>query len=177
MVRVRSGVQNQGMSDVRTTVPADGRVEGVGFAPEEVRIEEPTRSARLKWVVLVDEGLPAGLAVNAAVCVAGATTAGVTGLLGPEAVDAAGSAHPGLPWAGCSVLAATPEQLATVRAKAAAAEGVFVADMPEAAQSTRVYREYLDQVGETGDLRYLAVSVVGPRNRVDKLVGRLPLLG
>ena len=177
MVQYRSSAQTRGMSDVRTTDPAGEQAEGIGFAPEEVRIEEPTRSARLKWVVLVDAGLPAGLAVNAAVCVAGATTAGVTGLLGPEAVDAAGSAHPGLPWAGCSVLAATPEQLATVRAKASAAEGVFVADMPEAAQSTRVYREYLDQVGETDELRYLAVSVVGPRNRVDRLVGRLPLLG
>ena len=158
---------------------AVGPVAAVGFAPEEVRIEEPTRAARLKWVVLVDASLPAGLAVNAAVCVAGATTAGVSGLLGPAAEDAEGSGHPGLPWAGCSVLAATPEQLATVRRRAAAAEGVFVADMPEAAQSTRVYAEYLAQVGTTSteDLRYLAVSVVGPRNRVDKLVGRLPLLG
>ncbi|SEP71741.1 DUF2000 domain-containing protein [Microlunatus flavus] len=150
-----------------------------GFAQDEIRIDEPTRAARLKWVVLVDATLPAGLAVNAAVCVASATTAGVGGLLGPGATDAAGSDHPGLPWAGCSVLGAKPEQLATVRRKAAAAEGVFVADMPEAAQSTRVYAEYLDQVGTTAaeDLRYLAVSVVGPRNRVDKLVGRLPLLG
>lgn len=177
MVPLGSGVQTRPMSDVRTTVPVGLQAQAVGFAPDEVRIEEPTRSARLKWVVLVDAGLPAGLAVNAAVCVAGATTAGVTGLLGPEAVDAAGSAHPGLPWAGCSVLAATPDQLATVRTRAAAAEGVFVADMPEAAQSTRVYREYLDQVGEADELRYLAVSVVGPRNRVDRLVGRLPLLG
>lgn len=152
---------------------------GVGFEAEEVRIEEPTRAARLKWVVVVDRALPAGLAVNAAVCVAGATATGVAGLLGPDAPDADGSAHPGLPWAGCSVLGADAGQLATLRRKAAAAEGVFVADMPEAGQSTRVYREYLDQVAATTgeDLRYLAVSVVGPRNRVDKLVGRLPLLG
>lgn len=150
-----------------------------GFAPDEIRIDEPTRSARLKWVVVVDAALPAGLAVNAAVCVAGATATGVVGLLGPDAVDAEGSAHPGLPWAGCSVLGATAEQLATVRRRAAAADGVFVADMPEAAQSTRVYAEYLAQVGASAAdaLRYLAVSVVGPRNRVDKLVGRLPLLG
>lgn len=151
----------------------------VGFVPDEVRIEEPTRAARLKWVVVVDEALPAGLAVNAAVCVASATAVGVGGLLGPDAVDADGSRHPGLPWAGCSVLGADAGRLATLRRKAVAADGVFVADMPEAGQSTRVYREYLDRVAETpgDDLRLLAVSVVGPRNRVDRLVGRLPLLG
>ncbi|MFS0706045.1 DUF2000 domain-containing protein [Cellulomonas sp. 179-A 9B4 NHS] len=150
----------------------------VGFAPDEVRTGEPTRAARLKWVVVVDEAMPAGRAVNAAVCVSAATAAGVDGLLGPDAVDAAGSAHPGLPWAGCAVLAAPADRLAAIRARAAASPRVFVADMPVAAQATRVYDEYLDAVaGAPGDaLAYHAVSIVGPRNRVDKIVGRLPLL-
>ncbi|MFP3464670.1 DUF2000 domain-containing protein [Leifsonia sp. SIMBA_070] len=150
----------------------------VGFAPDEVDTAAPTRSARLKWVVVVEESLAPGVAANAAICVAAATASHVTGLLGPAAVDADGSAHPGLPWAGCSVLRATREQLAVIRSKAEAADGVFVADMPAAAQETRVYDEYLETVGATAsvDFRLSAVSVVGPRNRVDKIVGRLPLL-
>ncbi|CAA9386998.1 MAG: hypothetical protein AVDCRST_MAG35-184, partial [uncultured Quadrisphaera sp.] len=86
--------------------------------------------------------------------------------------------HPGLPWAGCSVLAAPAERLGTIRAKAVASLGVHVADVPAAAQATRVYREYLDEVAGTPEqaLSHLAVSIVGPRNRVDKIVGRLPLL-
>lgn len=152
--------------------------EAVGFAPTEVRIDEPTRSARLKWVIVVDEALPAGRAVNAAVCVAAATTTGVTGLLGPDATDGTGTRHPGLPWAGCSVLAAPAERLTAIRAKAGASPGVHVADMPVAAQTNRVYSEYLRQVAGTEEeaLSYLAVSLVGPRNRVDKLVGKLSLL-
>jgi len=150
----------------------------VGFLPDEVDTAAPTRAARLKWVVVVDESLPTGIAANAAICTAAATAAGVTGLLGPDAVDADGSTHPGLPWAGCSVLRASGEQLAAIRAKAAASEGVFVADMPAAAQLTRVYDEYLETVAGTASdaLPYYAVSVVGPRNRVDKIVGRLALL-
>ncbi|MFP3415903.1 DUF2000 family protein, partial [Bacillus sp. SIMBA_074] len=93
------------------------------------------------------ESLAPGVAANAAICVAAATASHVTGLLGPAAVDADGSAHPGLPWAGCSVLRATREQLAVIRSKAEAADGVFVADMPAAAQETRVYDEYLETVG------------------------------
>jgi hypothetical protein len=60
-------------------------IHQVGFEPEEIRTAEPTRSARLKWVVVVDEALPAGRATNAAICVAAATTAEVGGLIGPDA--------------------------------------------------------------------------------------------
>ncbi|MGO4594526.1 DUF2000 domain-containing protein [Leifsonia sp. 2TAF2] len=150
----------------------------VGFHPDEIDTAAPTRAARLKWVVVVEETLPAGIAANAAICTAAATAAQVDGLLGAEAVDGDGRVHPGLPWAGCSVLRATGDQLAAIRAKAGAAEDVFVADMPAAAQSTRVYDEYLESVAAspTDALSYYAVSVVGPRNRVDKIVGRLALL-
>ena len=150
----------------------------VGFEPEEVRTGEPTRSARLKWVIVVDSGLPAGRAVNAAVCVAAATGTAVAGLLGPDATDADGSAHPGLPWAGCTILGAASEELSALRVRAAESGGVYVADMPAAAQQTRVYDEYLDQVSAlTAEaLSYNAVSLVGPRNRIDKLVKRLSLL-
>jgi hypothetical protein len=41
-----------------------------GFAPEEIITSEPTRSARLKWVIVADEAIPAGLMVNAVACIA-----------------------------------------------------------------------------------------------------------
>ena len=151
----------------------------VGFELDEIRTGEPTRSARLKWVVVVDEALPPGRAANAAICVSAATAAGVTGLLGPDAKDAAGGVHPGLPWAGCTVLGGSAAQLSAIRAKAAGSLGVFLADMPAAAQHTRVYDEYLEQVSaaDPAELGYYAISLVGPRNRIDKLVHRLSLLG
>jgi hypothetical protein len=148
----------------------------VGFEADEIRTDEPTRAARLKWVVVVDESLPPGRAVNAAVCVAAATSQGVHGLLGPDAQDAAGSPHPGLPWAGCSVLAADSARLAELRDRAEEALGVFVSDMPDEAQVTRIYDEYRQRLSTTERPRYLAVSIVGPRNRLDKIIKRLPLL-
>jgi hypothetical protein len=150
----------------------------VGYAEDEIDTAAPTRSARLKWVVVVDETLPIGRAVNAAVCVAAATGAQVAGLLGQAAQDGSGSEHPGLPWAGCTVLAADAATLRTIRAKAEAHEGTFVADMPAAAQDTRVYDEYREVLGATAPelVEYLAVGLIGPRNRLDKIVGRLRLL-
>jgi len=148
----------------------------VGFTPDEINTAEPTRSARLKWVIAVRSDLPSGRAANAAVCVAAATARAVDGLLGPTAVDAAGVDHPGLPWAGCTILGADAEQLAELRAKATGSDGVFVADMPAAAQLTRVYDQYLTAMAGDSAPDYYAVSLVGPRNRVDKLVKRLDLL-
>jgi hypothetical protein len=150
----------------------------VGFAPDEIRTGDPTRSARLKWVIVVDEALPAGRALNAAACVTAATAVAVAGLLGADAKDADRSTHPGLPWAGCSVLAAPSQRLSAIREAAAAGEGMFLADMPGQAQATRVYDEYLDQLctATAEQIHYYALSIVGPRHRVDKLVRKLSLV-
>ena len=149
-----------------------------GFSPDEIDTAAPTRAARLKWVIVVDGSLPAGRIANATACVGAAIGAAVTGMLGPDATDADGGVHAGLPWIGCTVLAADATQLAAIRARAAGSDGVLVADMPAAAQLTRVYDEYLEQVTAhaSADLAYVAVGLVGPRNRVDRIVGRLPLL-
>lgn len=149
----------------------------VGFAPDEVHTDLSSREARLKWVVVVDRDLPPGLATNAAVCVTAGTAGRVPGLVGPDVVGADGTVHPGLPWIGCAVLGAPRDRIARIRARAGAALGVFVAGMTDAGQRTLVYDEYRALVAADGDPRYVAISVVGPRNRVDKLVGGLPLLG
>ncbi|WP_374945523.1 DUF2000 family protein [Agreia sp.] len=69
-----------------------------------------------------------------------------------------------------------PEIAAPTRA--ARLKWVVVAGLPEAGQNTRVYDEYLGAVtsGESADIEYLAVSLVGPKNRIDEIVGRLSLM-
>lgn len=139
---------------------------------------ESTRAARLKWVVVVDRDSPPGQMVNAVACVSAATGALVDGLIARGGADAAGEMHPGLPWAGCTVLAASAEKLANARSKAVAADGLLVVDMPLAAQTNRVYDGYLAELATTApeDLRVVAVSIVGERSDVDVIVKRLSLL-
>lgn len=70
------------------------------------------------------------------------------------------------------------EEVEAVRARAAAAADMLVIDMPEAAQNHRVYDDYLAELAgtEPADLATRAFSVIGPRNRVDKIVKKLALL-
>ena len=150
----------------------------VGFAADEVITGEPTRAARLKWVIVANRSISPGLMVNAVACIAAATGAAVSGLIGPDGHDSSGQPHPGLPWAGCSVLTAPAADLAAIRAKAAASAGLLVVDMPRSAQTNRVYDEYLSELAETKpeDLAVSAVSIIGPRNRVSKLVHGVSLM-
>jgi len=119
--------------------------DAADFAPEEIITSEPTRSARLKWVIVADEAVTAGLMVNAVACIAASTGAAVTGLIGLGGRDASGHSHPGLPWAGCTVLTASSAALAEIREKAAA-DGAVVVDMPRIAQTNRVYDDYLAEL-------------------------------
>lgn len=148
------------------------------FEPEEVVTNEPTRSARLKWVVVVNDSVPVGRMANAVACIAASTGSAVAGLVARGGPDAAGYPHPGLPWAGCTVLAASGEVMARTRSAAASAAGVLVVDMPASAQTHRIYDDYLAELAGTApeDLDPCAISIVGPRNRVDKIIKRLPLL-
>ncbi len=149
-----------------------------GYAPEEIVTSEPTRSAKYKWVIVVDSTIPAGQMVNAVACVAASTGALVDGLIAHGGPDASGHPHPGLPWAGCTVLGGAPDEIAAVRDRAAASDGTLVVDMPAAAQAHRVYDHYLGELARTSpaELATCAFSVLGPRNRVNKIVKNLALL-
>ena len=148
-----------------------------GFAPDEVLIDQPTRAARLRWVIVVSSEIGTGSAANAVACVAATIGDSVAGIVGPAGTDASGGPHPGLPWAGCTILAADAREIAAVRARACGREGLLVVDMPAAAQTTRVYADYLAELATTAedDLSPYAVGIVGPRNQVDRVVGKLPL--
>ncbi|MGK5553041.1 DUF2000 domain-containing protein [Actinomadura kijaniata] len=140
--------------------------------------ELPTRRSPVKWVVLVDRNLPAGLQVNAAACLGAAMARGVPGLVGAGGPDASGDDHPGLPWLGCTVLAATGPVLRALREEARAEPELVVTDMADVAQRVRVYADYLAELARTdgADLNYLALGLAGPRAAVDRLTGRFPLL-
>jgi len=152
--------------------------EQLGWRPEDVAIGEPTRTSRLRWVIVVDAALAPGTAVNAVACVAAHVGRAVGGLLGPDGTDASGAGHPGLPWAGCTVLAASADELLAIRLKAVAAGDVDVCDTPASAQTNRVYAEYLAELSRTQDdaLQLRALSLFGPKNRISKLTGKLELL-
>ncbi|WP_225448321.1 DUF2000 family protein [Streptacidiphilus sp. P02-A3a] len=100
------------------------------LSSEDIRTDLSTRKAKLKWVIVVDETVAAGRLVNAAACMAATVGKTPPDLVGREGEDASGGAHPGLPWAGCSVLAAEAGTLHALRAEAVAEGDELLRDQP-----------------------------------------------
>ena len=61
---------------------------------------------------------------------------------------------------------------------AADAPDLWVCAIPASAQTNRVYADYLRQLAATptSGLELRAIAVLGPRNRIGKLTGKLDLL-
>jgi hypothetical protein len=94
---------------------------GVRAQPELV-----TRSVPVRWAVVVDGALPAGLVTNAVACLGAAVAALVPAVVGEGATDASGTAHPGLPWLGCTILRGDSATVRAVRSKALGDPAVLV---------------------------------------------------
>ena len=128
-------------------------------------------------MIVVDEGLPAGLAANAAAVLALTLGAREPGLVGADFVDADAEPHPGLIPIGLPVLRASRVELVEIRC-GAAADGVRVVDFPVFGQQTNNYDEFRGMVAVTpaAELSYLGVALSGSARAVRRLTGRLALL-
>lgn len=138
--------------------------------PEEERAADPERC-----IIVVNGALPPGKAANAAAVVAFTLGQRHGRLVGEPFVEAGGAAHPGLIPIGIPVLSADAPRLAALRAKALAE--CDVVDFPLQGQQTTDYQAFLHSMrqAEGGALEYLAVGLVGPKKRIGKLAGGLPL--
>ena len=109
----------------------------------------------------MDGGLPIGLMVNAAACLAVTLGSGVKGIVGEDATDGSGMVHAGLIPTGIAVLKADAEAVKGIRMKAEEQEGVFVADFTDAAQRPKDYPEYLENVSKSPTPRNSSTSAWG----------------
>jgi hypothetical protein len=131
-----------------------------------------------KLVVVVDETLATGHAVNAAAVLGLAVGGRIQDSLGADGKDASGGEHLGLNTHPVPVVTASREQLRELRHKAAERPDLLVVGFSEVARRARAYDDYLATLAETDgdDIDYAGVAVFGPRNRVTALTKRFPLL-
>jgi hypothetical protein len=129
-------------------------------------------------IVVVEESLPPGLAANAAAMLALTLGARVPGLTGAPLVDASGASHPGLIPDGIPVLKASAAALTAIRERARDSDDVLTVTFPAAGQRTNDYEEVRRRIAATppGDIEYAGVALHGPRKRISRLTGTLPLL-
>ncbi len=134
--------------------------------------------ARHKCAVVVGAELSAGLAANAAGVLSVTLGHRIEGLVGADVEDADGVTHAGIIHVPLPILTASRAELAAIVRAAAEDDELFFVAFSALAQSCRTYEEYTARMAATAtaDLAGVGVALHGPRKRVDRLVGSLPLL-
>lgn len=140
-------------------------------------VADPAVGAVTKWVLILADTLPAGLAANTAAVLALTLSRSAPHLLGPSATDADGRVYPGLTTLPLPVLTATEQAVTDLHARAADRQ-ILAAVVTDAAQQSKTYPEYTTRLGATPTSRLatLGLAIHGPARAVNKLTGHLRLL-
>ena len=135
----------------------------------------------MKLVMVINRDLPLGLVANTA-AVLGISLSKIyqEDIVGGDIADADGNLHLGITAQTIPILSASREQVKEIR------EGLFepafaevaAIDFSEAAQRCLNYDQYMRSLSQLSaeELFYLGVCMYGPKKKVNKLTGSLPLL-
>ncbi|RSM53538.1 DUF2000 domain-containing protein [Amycolatopsis sp. WAC 01376] len=132
-----------------------------------------------KVAIVVDEGLPSGLAANTAAVLALSIGRQVETIIGPVIKDGDGSAHAGITTIPIPILTAAADKVREIRNDACTRDvELLVVDFTDCAQKTRNYADYgtLLEAATGSEINYLGVALYGPKKAVQRLTGSLPLL-
>ena len=135
----------------------------------------------MKLVMVINRDLPLGLVANTA-AVLGISLSKIyqEDIVGGDIADADGNLHLGITAQTIPILSASRELVKEIREamfEPAFAE-VAAIDFSEAAQRCLNYEQYVRSLAQLSaeELFYLGVCMYGPKKKVNKLTGSLPLL-
>lgn len=133
-----------------------------------------------KCVMVIDEHLPLGIIANTAAIMGITLGKKMPEVVGDDVTDQSGNEHLGIIEFPVPILKGSPEIIKEIREKLYQPEfqDVTVVDFSDLAQSCKTYDEFTEKMGQVSEsaLQYLGVAVCGPKKKVGKLTGSMPLL-
>ena len=133
-----------------------------------------------KWVMIIDENLPLGLIANTAAIMGITLGKENPDVVGISVTDLNGSKHPGIIEFPLPILKGNPQVIREIRRKLGQPEfqDLSAVDFSDLAQSCHTYQEYIEKMAGTPEqeLRYLGLGIRGPKKKVNRLTGNMPLL-
>lgn len=133
-----------------------------------------------KCVMVIDEHLPLGIIANTAAIMGITLGKKMPYVVGADIYDMSGNEHLGIIEFPVPILKGNAENIKTIREKLYEEEfsDLTVVDFSDLAQSCKTYEEFIEKMKNVSevDLNYLGVAICGPKKKVNKLTGSMPLL-
>ncbi len=133
-----------------------------------------------KCVMVIDESLPRGVIANTAAIMGITLGREMPEVVGADVTDPDGHAHLGIIAFPVPILRGSPEDIRQIREKLYQPDfgDLTAVDFSDLAQGCKTYDEFTQKMSQTPEstLQYFGVAICGPRKKVNKLTGNLPLL-
>ncbi|MCM1500441.1 MAG: DUF2000 domain-containing protein [Clostridium sp.] len=133
-----------------------------------------------KCVMVIDESLPLGIIANAAAIMGITLGKQMPEVVGADVYDRSGNGHLGITRFPVPILKGSREVIRTIRQRLYEPEfsDLTVVDFSDLAQGCKTYEEFIEKMQEVSEteLEYFGVAICGPKKKVNKLTGSMPLL-
>lgn len=130
-----------------------------------------------RCTIIIDKDLPSGLAINAASVIGISFGRTVENLVGPDMQSVDSTNYPGVIYAPLPVLLASGDYLYQLQHNAKNDEEIYLMPFSALAQSCKTYEEYGERISsvKSDNIELVAIGMIGPKKKISKLTGNLPL--
>lgn len=133
-----------------------------------------------KCVMVIDENLPLGIIANTAAVMGITLGKKMPEAVGVDVTDHTGRDHMGIIQFPVPILKGNMDLIREIRQKLYEPDfsDLITVDFSDLAQGCKTYDEFIGkiQLAEETDLQYLGLAICGPKKKVNKLTGSMPLL-
>lgn len=130
-----------------------------------------------RCTIVIDNQLPAGLAMNAASVIGISFGKLIDNLVGPDQQSGDGLNYPGVIYAPLPVLLAEGNTLRELQKTCSADIDIFTMPFSALAQSCKTYDEYGERIASAHSehIELVAIGLIGPKKKITRLTGNLKL--
>ncbi|MEA5101101.1 DUF2000 domain-containing protein [Pantoea sp. S18] len=130
-----------------------------------------------RCTIVIDQQLPAGLAMNASSVIGISFGKLVGNLVGPDQQSQDGVNYPGVIYAPLPVLLADGNYLRELQQISGADSEIFAMPFSALAQSCKTYEEYSERITDahSDQIELVAIGLIGPKKKITRLTGNLKL--
>ncbi len=133
-----------------------------------------------KCVMVIDENLPLGIVANTAAIMGITLGKKIPEVVGANVTDQDGREHLGIIEFPVPILRGSPDNIRQIRERLYQPDfqDLIVVDFSDLAQGCKTYDEFIEKMGHVPEstLQYFGVAICGPKKKINKLTGSMPLL-